>query len=189
LVIGEDLGTVPRGFADNLAQWGILSSQVLYFEREDGDFRAPGKYSNRALVSANTHDLPPLAGFLKGTDIDLRCKVEQNSDNDALAEAKRERASSLRALLRRLTEEGLLDCDGEQLSIERFAAAVYAFLGRTPAPMLALSLDDLVGEMEPINLPGVSAEQHRSWSRPLKVELDTLGTHPVASAIFAALNP
>jgi 4-alpha-glucanotransferase len=55
--------------------------------------------------------------------------------------------------------------------------------------MLALSLDDLVGEAEPVNLPGVSAERHPNWTRPLGVELDALATHPVACAIFKALNP
>jgi 4-alpha-glucanotransferase len=188
LVIGEDLGTVPLSFPDHLEQWGVLSSQVLYFERKGEDFRKPDSYSDRALVSVHTHDLPPLAGFLEGRDLDLRRRAEQIPSDELLEEARLERASLLQALLRRLSGEGLLDWNGAPVPIERFAAAVYAFLGQTPAPLLALSLDDLMGEAEPVNLPGISAERHPSWSRPLGVELETLARHPVASAIFEALN-
>ena len=35
-MIGEDLGTVPEGFREQMADWGIWSYQVMMFEREDG---------------------------------------------------------------------------------------------------------------------------------------------------------
>ncbi len=45
VVIGEDLGTVPEGFRDVLADWGLWSYQVMMFEREgDGRFRPPEAY-------------------------------------------------------------------------------------------------------------------------------------------------
>jgi len=41
VVIGEDLGTVPEGFREQMADWGIWSYQVMMFERDDaGAFRA-----------------------------------------------------------------------------------------------------------------------------------------------------
>ncbi|HET7124217.1 MAG TPA: 4-alpha-glucanotransferase, partial [Bradyrhizobium sp.] len=40
VVIGEDLGTVPEGFREQIADWGIWSYQVMMFERDDqGKFR------------------------------------------------------------------------------------------------------------------------------------------------------
>ena len=35
VVIGEDLGTVPEGFREQMADWGIWSYQVMMFERDD----------------------------------------------------------------------------------------------------------------------------------------------------------
>ena len=35
VVIGEDLGTVPEGFREQMAEWGIWSYQVMMFERDD----------------------------------------------------------------------------------------------------------------------------------------------------------
>src|SRR5947207_1045391 len=45
VVIGEDLGTVPAGFREQIADWGIWSYLVMMFEREDhGPFKAIDRY-------------------------------------------------------------------------------------------------------------------------------------------------
>jgi len=187
LVIGEDLGTVPRGLAARLARWGILSSRVLYFERRGADFRPSKRYSRRALVTANTHDLAPLAGFLSGSDLALRREVGQITSDEELDALRRERARDRDALLRRLAAEALLLDDPASLRPERCCAAVTAFLCRTPAPLVGLSLDDLVGETEAVNLPGVTSSRHRSWTRRMRVPLDQLPSHPLASASLQAV--
>jgi 4-alpha-glucanotransferase len=189
LVIGEDLGTVPRGLAARLARWGILSSRVLYFERRRGSFRASKRYSRRALVTANTHDLAPLAGFLSGSDLQLRREVGQIATDEELDTLRRQRASDCDALRSRLANEDLLPADPAPLRTDQFASAVTAFLCRTPAPLVGLSLDDLVGETEPVNLPGVASSQHRSWTRRMRVPLDQLPSHPVACASLQAVPP
>ena len=73
VLIGEDLGTVPDEVREALARFGILSYRLLYFEQDrDGSFRRPDEYPRDALVSATTHDLPTLAGFWIGRDIEAR---------------------------------------------------------------------------------------------------------------------
>src|SRR5205085_11104942 len=73
LVVGEDLGTVPPEVPETLAEWGVLSSKVLYFERDDdGAFLSPRRYPRGALATANTHDLAPLAGWWRGRAVELR---------------------------------------------------------------------------------------------------------------------
>jgi 4-alpha-glucanotransferase len=189
LVIGEDLGTVPRGLAARLARRGILSSRVLYFERRGTSFRPSKRYSARALATANTHDLAPLAGFLSGRDLRLRREAGQIATDEALDAQLRVRDRDRDALCRRLAVEGLLPSGPAPPHPDRFAAAVTAFLCRTPAPLVGLSLDDLVGETEPVNLPGVAGSDHPSWTRRMRVPLQQLSSNPCARASLQAVPP
>ncbi len=73
VVIGEDLGTVTGEARAALAEAGVLSYRVLWFERDgSGNFRPPESYPERALVCSTTHDLPTLAGFAAARDLEAR---------------------------------------------------------------------------------------------------------------------
>ena len=70
LVIGEDLGTIPEGVCETLNDWGIWSYRVALFERDaTGRFRDAGAYPANAIVTFNTHDLPPFRGWLASHDL------------------------------------------------------------------------------------------------------------------------
>jgi len=187
LVIAEDLGTVPPEFPPLLVDWGILSSSVLYFERDGAVPRAAQRISARALATVETHDLVPLAGFAAGRDLRIRRAVRQIADDTALEGALAERAGDHAAWLARLRGEGCLAAEGEP-DAAALAGAFHAFLARTPAPLVGASLDDLAGETEPVNVPGVSVEQHRSWSRRMSVSLERLPETATAQAVLAALE-
>ena len=174
LVIGEDLGTVPPGFAALLARWGILSWRVLYFERSVRGFRASRRYSRRALVTANTHDLPLLAGFIRGRDLELQRGVGAIGSDRELAAAQAERAASCRKLAERLAAEGILDAGEPLPPPPRLSAVVHRFLSRTPAPLVGLALDDLAGESEPVNLPGIGPDRFPSWRRRMACSLEEI---------------
>lgn len=178
-VIGEDLGTVPRGFASVLARWGILSSRVLYFERAPGgSFRRPSRYSPRALVTATTHDHPPLAGFRRFRDLELRRGAGQLATDADLEAARNERAQALVALCERLRAEGLWPADGAAWSDVEFVAAVHSFLARTRAPLIGVYVDDLVQEVDSVNLPGVGPDRYSSWTRRQRLALERLRNDP-----------
>ena len=190
LVVGEDLGTVSQDVPGALASWGILSSRVLYFERDEWSGFHPSKaYSSRALVTANTHDLPPLAGYWSDRDLVLRRAVGQIPSDEELAAACARRDTERAALLERLAEEGCLDGDPAQAGPTERCAAVNAFLCRTPAPLLGVSLDDLAGETEPVNLPGVPVEQYPSWSRRMLRRIDEIASSPDTRQALAGLSP
>jgi 4-alpha-glucanotransferase len=178
LVIGEDLGTVPAGFSESLARDAILSTRIVYFERRGGSYRPARAYSRRALVSVNNHDLPPVSGWLEARDVELRLASGALSPRAARA-ARAQRAGEVRQLRRRLAAERLLPPDGSSGAGE-FAVALARFAARTPAPLVALSLDDLAGEREPINLPGVGESRWPSWQRRARADLRDTFARPAA---------
>lgn len=187
LIIAEDLGTVPPEFREQLAEWSILSSAVAYFERDDRVYRPASSYPRNALATVQTHDLVPLAGHAGGVDLTIRRRVGQLVDAEALAGALASRSEEHRALLARLRAEGLLPAEGE-VSAAGLGVAIHAFLAATPSALVAASLDDLAGETEPVNVPGVPVDRHRSWSRRMTRTLAELRSDPVARAIWAALR-
>lgn len=170
VVVAEDLGTVPPELPGLLADWGLLGSSVVYFQRDArGGFRPASEYPARSLATVGTHDLAPFHGFASGADLRLLGSLLGNG-GDAAARATR--AADYRALLARLREDGLLaEDDDEPRAVLR---ALHRFLASTPAVLVAAGFDDLAGEEEPVNLPGVPLEIHRSWSRRMRRSLDEL---------------
>lgn len=177
LVVGEDLGTVPKDVPPALEQWGILSSKVLYFERNSrGAFKRAIRYPRLSLATANTHDMPTIAGFWQGRDIDVREQVGLiESDADA-ERAREERELDREALLHRLRQERVIGRAEVPETSAELRGAVHAFLCRTPAQLVGLSLDDLDGETEPVNVPGVGADKFPSWTRKMRHDLETIAS-------------
>lgn len=168
LVIGEDLGTVPAEVPSTLERWGILSSKVVYFERTNiGAFKPSTSYPKRALASANTHDLAPLAGWRAGVDLEMRRRTGAIADDEALAAALAARRGEVARLTTLLVREGLLPHGGASIDDAAFRDAVHSFLRRTPCALVSFALDDLGAETTPVNLPSVKQARHRSWSRKM----------------------
>jgi len=177
-----------------MRRWRLLSSKVLYFERgEHGTFRPSSSYAGDALATANTHDMPTIEGFWRGRDIDLRREVGLIGSDEEVGQARRDRDGEKRALLETLVGEGVLahEVAGELARDDASAAAraalrgaVHEFLCRTPSALVGLSLDDIVGEAEPVNVPGVGNDRFPSWTRRLAMPLEELPSHPgVAAAL------
>jgi len=185
LVVGEDLGTVPDDVPPALERWGVLSSKVLYFEREKGGFSPAEKYAPLALATANTHDMATLAGFWAGRDIELRAHVGLIESDSALSEAREAREQDKGALLARLAKEGVLDEAVAPNDPADLRGAIHEFLCRTPAALVGLALDDLAGEMDAVNLPGVGPDKHPSWKRKMGMTIDDMRVSP---AVRAALR-
>ena len=61
---------MPAGFREMLSQIGIYGMQVLWFERERSRFLPPPEWSAGAAAMTSTHDLPTVAGWWRGHDIE-----------------------------------------------------------------------------------------------------------------------
>ena len=195
VVIGEDLGTVPEGFREELSEAGLLGCRVLYFERgQDGGFRGSDKYPATCLASISTHDLPTLAGFWAGRDIDWRERLGLFAEPGQAEHERAERATIRHRLLELLAAEGLLPAeldparppDGLPWSL---VLALHQLLARSPSEIVVMQLEDALQLLEQANLPGTT-DQHPNWRRRLEVPLERLGTEPrvveLARAIEAA---
>ena len=186
IVVGEDLGTVPEGLREELERWNVLSTRVFYFERApDGTFKTADAYPKAAIASATTHDHPPLAGFWTERDLELRRRAGTITTDDELGTARAERARDRSAIVQRLQAAGLLI--GEPESIPMLTAAIHRFLAQTPCVLASASLDDVAGEQDPVNMPGVGLDRYASWSRRMHLSLNALFDSPEASSAIDAL--
>jgi 4-alpha-glucanotransferase len=160
VVIGEDLGTVPEGFREEMADWGIWSYQVMMFERDDhGRFRDIEYYTPNALVTFNTHDLSTYAGWRSFGD--LKLKRSLGIDPGETDEARWHALTMLSDVLRHHA------IDSHDLY------AVAGFLARTRSRLLAISLEDLLGVIDQPNIPG-TVDEHPNWRRRLPLALDQI---------------
>lgn len=171
VVIGEDLGTVPKGFRPMMQGANMLSYRVLFFERSRGEFRTSTSYARNAFVSASTHDLPPLAAWWSGSDIDLYRDLGF-LDTKAAGKQRGERQRDRKALLRRLQREkarrkfdvpGMrADYPEQEKMAPDLAAMIHAYLARSPSRLLGVQYEDLCGAEKPVNVPGTS-EEYPNW--------------------------
>jgi 4-alpha-glucanotransferase len=172
IVIGEDLGTVPEGFRDQIADWGIWSYLVMMFERDDrGAFRTIDHYLTNALVTFNTHDLSTYAGWRSFGD--LKTKRGLGIDPGETDDARWHALAMLDNVLRHHT------IDRNDLY------AVANFLARTKSRLLAISLEDLLGVVDQPNIPG-TVDEHPNWRRRLPVPLEEMASAMDMDAIKAA---
>ena len=175
IVVGEDLGTVSDALRARLAEAGIYSYRLCMFEREGRAFRAPSRYSPRALVAWSTHDLPTLRGWWLGRDLQVRAKLS-HLDTSAFQAAQRERRDARAALVEALAEQGLApaNVDIDAPADDALVEAVHAFLARSPSPLLLVQMEDVLGMEEQANLPG-TVDTHPNWRRKLPVPVESWG--------------
>ncbi|MGH6912391.1 MAG: 4-alpha-glucanotransferase, partial [Geminicoccales bacterium] len=193
VVVGEDLGTVPEGLRRSLSEAGLLGCSVLYFEREpDGAFRPGARYRSSSVASNGTHDLPTLAGWWAGRDIDWRERLGLHKEPLQAELERLDRIEERRALLRLLAAEGLLPDgvapDDPPATIPwRVVEALHRVLARSPAELMALQIADALGRIEQANLPG-TIDRHPNWRRRLDRSVAGIGRARRLETLAAAIR-
>ena len=187
LVVGEDLGTVPEGFRERMAQANILSYRVLFFEQDaHGAFLSPEAYPALALSVLGSHDLPTLRSWWTGDDLRLRHHLNLFPTAQELECQRSERARSREELLKVLRATDVLSSD-ENVSDIELSRAAHRFLARTPSMLAMAQIDDLADESLPVNVPGTS-DEHPNWRRRLSIDLEELPSSPTFRAIVQAFE-
>ncbi|NIP73137.1 MAG: malto-oligosyltrehalose synthase [Gammaproteobacteria bacterium] len=193
LVVGEDLGTVPEEVRNALQPLDVLSYRLFYFEKDaDGAYVAPQDYPEQALVAVSTHDLPTLAGFWEGHDITLRHELDLFPSPELRERQTEQRARDRVRLLAALDREQLLPSDiglepaNTPEMVPELASAIHRYLARTPARVMTVQLEDVLGLKEQINLPGTVTE-HPNWRRRLPLLLEDLCYDPRLQSLAKAI--
>lgn len=194
IVIGEDLGTVPYGFSDTLGDAGLMGIRVLWFEHDSHGFKDAAHWSDRAIATTSTHDLPTALGWWCGSDIAWRDKLNLMAvGTDAqheFAERARERHTLLEALKRQADIDHPDHQTNENLSPDNPAAPltqILQFVGATPAPLVIIPLEDALAQMEQPNLPN-TIDSHPNWRRRLPENTADMLSERATSDRLAALN-
>jgi len=190
LVIGEDLGTVPDGFRERMDAAEIFSYRILFFERDhDGAFVPPDHYPVKALATSGTHDLPPFAQWYAGGDIDIRAGLGFTHP-DAVAGERTTRDADRRRLIATLIDGGDLQ-PAPSYTLDEVMLGAHRFLARSRARIVMLQIDDAVGEIDPVNVPGTST-QYPNWRRKLTLDIEGIATDPrflALTEMLAAQRP
>jgi 4-alpha-glucanotransferase len=176
VVIGEDLGTVPAGFHDMLEQSGIHGMRVLWFERDGQEegFTQPRGWGSTDIAMTSTHDLPTVAGWWKGSDIDVRQQAGRLGAGVDPATIRRERDQDRpklwNAFVRDQVSDGPVPAPDQT---EPVVDAALRFVVKTEVPLSLIPLEDLFGFEEQPNLPGTITE-HPNWRRRLPVAVESV---------------
>jgi 4-alpha-glucanotransferase len=159
---------VPDEIRRGLPQFGVYNYKVVMFEQKNGEFVAPADYTRTALATVTTHDLPTLNGWWSGHDIDLWERLGFYADAGVGERARAERKFERERLLRALRREGLWPEAAEGEAMPGYSAplgkAVHVYLARTRAALVTVQLEDMIGMLEPVNVPGTSSE-YSNWTR------------------------
>jgi 4-alpha-glucanotransferase len=157
IVIGEDLGVVPDGLRERFAARGVLGIDVLMFTRDaQGAFLPPAQWRDSAVATTTTHDLPTLAGWKIGRDLDWRQRLGTGGAVDREAEGAQRDADAVRLAAQVQADGG----DGGTFQ------GWLDFVAHGPSPLALLPAEDALALEEQPNLPGV-INGHPNWRRRL----------------------
>ncbi|HEX5757661.1 MAG TPA: 4-alpha-glucanotransferase [Thermoanaerobaculia bacterium] len=183
LVVGENLGTVPREVDAALERHGVLGMHVLQYELAPGAEGLAHRPSAADAASLNTHDMPPFKAFWDGADIEDRLELglldeeQARRERERLEEVRRELVELVR---RRAGTNG-------QPDYPQVLRGLLEYLAESPARLLLINLEDLWQETRPQNVPGTSAERP-NWRRKARLAFEQLACDPEVLATLRRVD-
>ena len=186
IVMGEDLGTIPDGFQERLREAGTLGMRVLWFEKLYGLFADPRGWTREAAAMTSTHDLPTVAGWWSGRDLEWRRQMGLAGGPEADAREQDERAGDRQALWTAFRHSGAATGNAPADAAPVVDAAA-RHLATSACELVILPIEDALGVVEQPNLPGTT-DTHPNWRRRLPGPAATLLDPPTVVARLDSLN-
>jgi 4-alpha-glucanotransferase len=179
LVIGEDLGTVPDEIRIKLADNGVYSYRVFFFEQaEDGGFFSPAHYPEQSMSTLTTHDMPTLTGYWHCDDLALGKELGLYPTDDILNSLYTSRHENKQAILDTLhghhsvNDEVGRDVHNVDMS-KALNFGMQLHMAGGSSALLSLQLEDWLEMDKPVNIPGTFKE-YPNWQRKLTRNLQDI---------------
>ncbi|WP_026375441.1 4-alpha-glucanotransferase [Aestuariibacter salexigens] len=179
LVIGEDLGTVPEEIRTKLADAGVYSYRVFFFEQaEDGGFFSPSHYPEQSMSTLTTHDMPTLIGFWHCLDLELGKELGLYPTDEILSTLYNDRHINKQAILDTLHGHHSIGEDvGRRVEDVGMNQALnfgmQKHMATGSSALLSLQLEDWLQMDKPVNIPGTFNE-YPNWRRKLSRNLEDI---------------
>lgn len=187
VVIGEDLGMLPEGLQEDLAEAQILSYRILSYEREDDGFKPANAYPRLSLACISTHDHQTLAGWWRGADIKARADhgiVPPDVSAEHVEERRHER-EDLQHVLHEAEAEPphrLPSPTANDKKLKDLVVSAHRFIAKTASALVSVRLADMTGDKHPTNIPGTS-DSYPNWKPKLSVSCEELNNLPLIREI------
>ncbi|SHO58659.1 4-alpha-glucanotransferase [Vibrio quintilis] len=178
-VIGEDLGTVPDEIVDILADAGIHSYKVFFFETsKDGGYFSPAHYVPQSMATLCTHDMPTMRGFWHCEDLKTGRELGLYPDEEQLKGLFDNRLRCKQEILYSVNWHGNLPegigMDATTVPMSHaLNQALHLHLAAGASALLSVQLEDWLEMDKPVNIPG-TVDEYPNWRRKLSVNLDDL---------------
>ena len=178
-VIGEDLGTVPDEIVDILADAGIHSYKLFFFEvAEDGGFFSPAHYKEQSMSALCTHDMPTLRGFWHCDDLKMGKELGLYPNEKQLAKLYDNRLDCKQEILNSVAWHGYLPegvgRDASLVPMDSYLSeALQLHLAAGSSALLSIQLEDWLEMDMPVNIPG-TVDEYSNWRRKLSMNLDEI---------------
>jgi 4-alpha-glucanotransferase len=169
VIVGEDLGTVPREVRPTMTRHGLNNMYVLHYELASNPGTALRRLPSNSVASLNTHDMHPFAAFWQGLDIKQRLEFGLLDKTKAQRENKDRRAIK-KVLVNFLQEKGWI----RQTKVDAYTAlkACLASLSISQARVVLVNLEDLWLETQPQNIPSTK-DEYPNWQRKARYSFET----------------
>ncbi|GAB3033415.1 4-alpha-glucanotransferase [Bowmanella dokdonensis] len=193
LVIGEDLGTVPEEIRDKLADNGVHSYRVFFFEQaEDGGFFSPAHYPVQSMSTLTTHDMPTLTGYWHCLDLELGKRLNLYPSEQILQGLYDSRHDNKQQILDSLHGHGSIpEWVGQQVEqvgmSKELNHGLQIHMAAGSSTLLSLQLEDWLEMDKPVNVPGTSSE-YPNWQRKLTRNLEQIFTDPSLKGLASGLT-
>jgi 4-alpha-glucanotransferase len=176
LVIGEDLGTVPDEIKVKLADNGVYSYRVFFFEQaQDGGFFSPKHYPEQSMSTLTTHDMPTLKGYWHCHDLELGKELGLYPTDEILHTLYTSRHKDKQAVLDTLhghhSVKGEVGRDANKVGMSKaLSFGLQVHMASGSSALLSLQLEDWLEMDKPVNIPGTFNE-YPNWRRKLSHNL------------------